>query len=113
MENILPSATDTYEAGLQGILFNKRLTADVSYFNRRKYDALTRGPLTSASGYNYMYINTEEETTRKGWIVALTATPISKADLRWDLGINWSTYKEGLFQIRSNLLCQPTMGKRR
>lgn len=94
LENILPSATDTYEAGVQGILFNKRLTADVSYFNRRNYDALTRGPLTSASGYNYMYINTEEETTRKGWIVALTATPVSTADLRWDLGINWSTYKE-------------------
>lgn len=94
LESILPSSSETYEVGVQGILFNKRLTADVSYFNRRKYDALTRGPLTSASGYNYMYINTEEETNRKGWIVALTATPVKTANLRWDMGINWSTYKE-------------------
>ncbi len=94
LENILPSATDTYEAGVQGIFFNKRLTADVSYFKRRNYDALTKGPLTSASGYNYMYINTEEETNKKGWIVALTGTPVKTANLRWDMGINWSTYKE-------------------
>ncbi len=94
LENILPSATDTYEAGVQGFFFNKRLTADVSYFNRRNYDALTKGPLTSASGYNYMYINTEEETKRKGWIVALTVTPVKKTNLQWDMGINWSTYKE-------------------
>ncbi len=94
LANILPSATDTYEAGAQGIFFNKRLTADVSYFNRRNYDALTKGPLTSASGYNSMYINTEEETKRKGWIVALTGTPVETANLRWDMGLNWSTYKE-------------------
>ena len=59
LENILPSSSETYEVGVQGILFNKRLTADVSYFNRRKYDALTKGPLTSASGYNILGIKAQ------------------------------------------------------
>ena len=94
LDNVLPSAADTYEVGLQGMFFKKRLTADVTYANRRKYDALTKGPVSSASGYNYKYINTEEERTRESWIVALTATPIKNENLQWDLGVNWSTYKE-------------------
>ncbi len=94
LDIVLPSASDTYEVGLQGMFFKRRLTADVTYANRRSYDALSKGPLTSASGYNYKYINTDEERTRKSWIVALTGTPIMSVNLQWDLGVNWSAYKE-------------------
>lgn len=92
--NVLPDAEDTYEIGLQGMFFKKRLTADLTYANRRRYNTLTNGPLSSTSGYNSIVINTDEERTRKSWIVALTGTPIKNENLQWDLGMNWSTYKE-------------------
>lgn len=94
IENVLPSAADTYEVGLQGMFFKKRLTADITYFNKRKYDMLTSGPLSQASGYNTKLINTAEERTSKGWEIALSTTPVKKEDLQWDMNINWSTYKE-------------------
>ncbi|WP_428741697.1 SusC/RagA family TonB-linked outer membrane protein [Tenacibaculum sp.] len=94
LDNVRPSASDTYEVGLQSMFFKKRLTGDISYASRRAYDPLVAGPLSSASGYNSNYLNTNEERTRKSWIVALTGTPIKNENLQWDLGVNWSTYKE-------------------
>ncbi|WP_166961537.1 SusC/RagA family TonB-linked outer membrane protein [Yeosuana marina] len=94
LNNVLPDSEETYEIGLQGMFFKKRLTADVTYANRRRYNTLTSAPLSSTSGYTSNVINTDEEKTRKSWIVALTGTPIKNENLQWDLGINWSTYKE-------------------
>lgn len=91
--SIVPESANTYEVGLQGIMFKRRLTADLAYYDKRMYDFLEFAPLTSASGYSSKYINTDEEISRKGWEVALTATPIRKGDLQLDVAINWSSYK--------------------
>lgn len=89
-----PNSSATTEVGLQSMFLNRLLSVDVTYYNKRIFDILTRGPLTSASGYTGIYLNTDEERARKGWEVALTASPIRTPNLQWDLGINWSTYKE-------------------
>ena len=91
--NIRPSTADTYEVGLQGMFFKKRLTLDVSYYKKRAYDPIVDATITSASGYTKNLTNTQDVIDRKGWEVALTATPIKKADLQWDVAVNWSTYK--------------------
>ncbi|MDE3741163.1 SusC/RagA family TonB-linked outer membrane protein [Maribacter polysaccharolyticus] len=94
LNSIRPQSADTYEVGLQGILFKKRLTFDVSYYTKDMYNLLKYAPVTAASGYTSNYINTDEERARRGWEVALTARPIDKEDWQWDLSMNWSTYKE-------------------
>ena len=93
LSTISPQSADTYEIGLQGIFLKKNLTFDLSYYNKHMYDYLKYATISSASGYTSNYINIDEEISRKGWEIALTATPIRKDDLRWDLGLNWSTYK--------------------
>ncbi len=93
LANIRPQSAETYEVGLQGMMFKKRLTVDVSYYAKRFYDILEFAPVTAASGYTSNFINTNEERSRRGWEVALTASPIKKEDLQLDFGINWSTYK--------------------
>lgn len=99
--NISPQSADTYEAGLQGMMFKKRLTVDVSYYNKHMYDFLKYATVSPASGYTSNYVNTNEEISRKGWEVAVTATPIAKKDLRWDVSLNWSTYKRVYTQLDS------------
>ncbi|MCB0496855.1 MAG: SusC/RagA family TonB-linked outer membrane protein [Cyclobacteriaceae bacterium] len=94
LNTLRPESRNTTEIGLQGMFLRNRITADISYYSIRKYDTPKPGPLTSASGYNYKYINIDEETTKKGWEIALTGTPVKTADLQWDVAINWSTFKE-------------------
>lgn len=94
LASIRPQSADTYEVGLQGMLFKKRFTFDVSYYDKHMYDLLQYAPVSPASGYTSNYINTDEERSRRGWEVALTARPIQKEDWQWDLSVNWSTYKE-------------------
>jgi hypothetical protein len=91
-EGLLPASANTYEIGLQGMMFKNRLMADVSYYSKRMYDGIIAGGITSASGYSSIYTNTEEETTRRGWEVSVTGSPIKSHDWQLDLGLNWSTF---------------------
>ncbi len=91
--DILPESANTFEIGLQTILFKNRIMADVSYYGKHMYDFIKSAPLTSASGYNGTYTNIDEEITRKGWEVALTGSPIKTVNWQWDISANWSTYK--------------------
>ncbi len=93
LDNIRPESANTYEIGLQGIMFKRRLTVDVSYYDKLMYDFLEYASISSASGRSSIYVNTDEEISRKGWEIALGATPVKTHDLQWDLALNWSTYK--------------------
>ncbi len=89
-----PNTSATTEIGMQGILLNRLLTFDVTYYSKRIFDMLTLGPLSSATGFTGIYLNTDEERSRRGWEVSMTTTPVKSNDFQWDLGFNWSTYKE-------------------
>lgn len=96
-----PNAYTTQEVGMQGILFKNRLAVDVTYYRKNIFDILKNGPLTSASGYTGIYLNTDEERSNRGWEVAVTTTPIRKQDLQWDVNLNWSTYKQVFTKLDS------------
>ncbi len=90
--NVLPETATTFEVGLQGVVFKNRLSVDVAYYNKHMYNFLKSAPLSSASGYTSFYVNIDEEISRRGWEVAVNATPVRGRDLQWDLGLNWTTY---------------------
>ncbi|MDD2305804.1 MAG: SusC/RagA family TonB-linked outer membrane protein [Prolixibacteraceae bacterium] len=92
-EGLLPESSNTFEVGIQGMVFKNRLMADVSYYDKKMYDFLKSAPLSSATGYTGNYINTDEEISRRGWELAVNGSPIKGKNWQWDLGINWSTYK--------------------
>ncbi|MCY1719124.1 SusC/RagA family TonB-linked outer membrane protein [Prolixibacteraceae bacterium Z1-6] len=96
-----PNSYTTKEIGLQGMMFQKRLTVDLTYYSKHIFDILKQGPLSSASGYTGIYLNTDEERTNKGWEVALTGTPVKTKDLQWDINVNWSTYKQEYTKLDS------------
>ncbi len=89
---LIPSAANTSEVGLQGMVFKNRLMVDLSYYSKRMYDNIITGPLSPATGYSGVYTNTKEEQTRRGWELTVNGTPVKNKDWKWDLGFNWSTY---------------------
>jgi TonB-linked SusC/RagA family outer membrane protein len=89
---LTPSAQNSFETGLQGIVYKNRLSVDLSYYRVRMYDLIITGPLSPATGYSGVFTNTNEERTRRGWELTLNGTPIKNNDWQWDIGFNWSTY---------------------
>lgn len=90
--DVSPEASSTYEIGTQAMFLKKRLSVDVTYFNKLMYDFLVYGTVSSASGYTSAYVNSDEEIVRRGWEVALTGTPIRTKDWEWNISANWSKY---------------------
>ncbi len=90
---LLPQSSTTFETGMKGVIFKNRLMLDVTYYNKHMFDILkNNAPVSSSSGYNRVFINIDEERSRRGWEIALNATPVKSKDLQWDLGVNWSTF---------------------
>lgn len=91
--DITPSASNTFEVGMQGMVLKNRLMLDVSYYDKKLYDGIITGDITPASGYSGVYTNTKEVTNRRGWEVALNGTPVKNRTWQLDFGLNWTTYK--------------------
>jgi len=94
LDDLDPETFTTSEVGLQGMFFKKRLTFDVTYYDRVFSDKLEKASVSSATGYSTNFINSEEETSTRGWEIAMNLTPIENEDWRLDLGLNWTTIKE-------------------
>ena len=89
---LTPSAANTFEVGLQGMVFKNRLMVDLSYYSKRMYNMIITGPLSPASGYSGVFTNTNEEQTRRGAELAVTGTPLRSQDWQLDIGLNMSRY---------------------
>ncbi len=89
---IAPTSSETFETGMQGMMFKNRVMLDVSYYTKRIYDRITTVGLTGASGYGGLVTNFKEEITRRGLEVILNGTPIKTDKWKLDLGLNWSTF---------------------
>lgn len=89
---LTPSAANTFEVGLQGMVFKNRLMVDVSYYAKRMYNMIITGPISPATGYSGVYTNSNEEQTRRGWELAVTGTPLRSQDWQVDIGLNMSRY---------------------
>ncbi len=96
-----PNSYTTTELGIQSILFRNRISADVTYYSKRIFDELKSGPLSSATGYTGIMVNTDEVKATRGWEVSVGATPVKTKDIEWTLNANWTTYKQIYLELDS------------
>lgn len=96
-----PNSYTTTEIGIQSILFRNRISADVTYYSKRIFDELKSGPLSSATGYTGIMVNTDEVKATRGWEVAVGATPVRTKDIELTINANWTTYKEIYLELDS------------
>lgn len=90
---ITPAAANTFEIGLQSMFYKNRLMVDVSYYDKKMYNAIITGSISPSSGYSGVFTNSKEIINRRGWEVIVNGTPIRNSEWQWDLGVNWSTFK--------------------
>ena len=91
--DIIPSAANTFEVGMQAMILKNLAMLDISYYDKKLYNGIITGPISPATGYSGVYTNSKEVTNRRGLEVILSGTPLKREDWELNLSLNWSTYK--------------------
>ena len=90
---VKPSSRSNYEAGFDIRFLENRLGLNATYFQYKDGPVISNQSISEASGLSY-FVTTGLTTKRTGAELSLTGTPIQKKNFRWDVLMNWATYKE-------------------
>lgn len=88
--NIRPTATYSYEVGLDMRFFDSRLAFDLTLYQQSTKDQIMSLPISSATGYSSALINAGEIRNR-GIELAFTAIPVSTRSFEWETTITYAT----------------------
>jgi len=91
---IKPSSRSNYELGFDARFIHNRLGLSATYFQYKDGPNISNQYISEASGIDYVVTN-GGATKRTGAEISITGTPIQqKNSFKWDILLNWSTYKE-------------------
>lgn len=91
---IKPTSRTNTEAGFDVRFLKNRLGLSATWFQYKDGPRIYNQSISEASGLSY-FVTNGGTTKRTGGEISLTGTPIqNKGGLRWDVMVNWSTYKE-------------------
>lgn len=100
--NIKSSVLTSAEVGMDIKFLQNRLGFSATYFNNINGPGIRNYPLSQTSGITG-YTTNAVKTQISGAEISLMGSPIqSKNGLRWDIMVNWSTYKEIYKDLPSN-----------
>ncbi|TWI80580.1 TonB-linked SusC/RagA family outer membrane protein [Lacibacter cauensis] len=97
---IKPEEKHEIEFGVEARFFNNRLGLEASYYNAQIRDQIL--PLTIPATSGATSVLTNIGTLRnKGIEIALTGTPVSKKNFKWETGVNFSQNKNVVEKLSS------------
>jgi TonB-linked SusC/RagA family outer membrane protein len=101
--DLKPSFSSAWESGLEVKLLKDKIGLDVTYFESLDGPGIYNLPISQASGYTNALVN-GIKTKRKGMEIVLNVNPITTSSgFRWDVALNWSTYREYVEEIYGDL----------
>ncbi len=99
-----PERGSEFEAGFDAGFFNNRLSAEVTYFNKKTNDLIIARPIPPSLGFNgtlgYPLANIGS-VLNSGLEVALNLSAINKPNLRWDVRVGANTLRNELTSLGS------------
>eukprot|EP01029_Cantina_marsupialis_P017187 TRINITY_DN385973_c0_g1_i1.p1 TRINITY_DN385973_c0_g1~~TRINITY_DN385973_c0_g1_i1.p1 ORF type:complete len:1084 (-),score=243.49 TRINITY_DN385973_c0_g1_i1:6369-9620(-) len=97
-ENLVSEETTSYEVGMELSFFQSRLGMDVTYFKNVTKDQIIPLDVSSATGYDGVWINAGE-MENKGIELTLKGTPIQTSDFSWDINVNYTKIDNKLIEL--------------
>lgn len=101
-----PESTTEVEFGLEARFLKNRLGIDLAIYNRKTIDQILPAEVSTASGFNFRYVNAGEMENR-GVEISMFVNPIKTSDFEWNVNLNWTKNKNmvvSLFEDGENLL---------
>jgi TonB-linked SusC/RagA family outer membrane protein len=88
----------SYEIGIDLRFFDDRIGIDYTYFRDDVNDQIFEVPIPASSGYEAELRNAGKLRT-SGHEVALNLNPILLEDFRWDIGVNYTTFRNEVVEL--------------
>ena len=101
-KSLKPEMTTEFEAGLNLVFFNSRLSIDATYYNRITKDQIFTLPVDPATGYNNVVTNFGKVRNR-GIELLVNTTPVLLNNFRWDLGFNFALNRNKVLSMPASL----------
>ncbi len=99
--DLKPESTQEYEIGLETKFLNNRLGLEASLYKKNTIDQLVSAQVSSATGFNYAYVNAGE-MENKGIELTLTGTPVRTDNFEWNVNVNWSKNKNRVISLNGD-----------
>ncbi|MCL5991815.1 MAG: SusC/RagA family TonB-linked outer membrane protein [Bacteroidetes bacterium] len=91
-DKLRPEKTNSFEGGIDLNFFDNLLGLNLTYYTTKNIDQIFNVPVAPSSGYARMVMNAGEISTT-GFEGILTVTPVNMDNFKWDIALNFSTYK--------------------
>lgn len=88
--DLRPESSRSYELGIAANFLKNRVWGDITYYNKVYYDAAIQAPISDTTGFSSTYLNSEEETVRRGVEITLGGVPVKTPEFEWNAMFNWS-----------------------
>lgn len=88
--DLRPESSRSYELGIAANFLKNRVWGDITYYNKVYCDAAIQAPISDATGFSSTYLNSEEETVRRGVEITLGGVPVKTPEFEWNVMFNWS-----------------------
>jgi TonB-linked SusC/RagA family outer membrane protein len=96
-----PELTTESEIGIEGNLFNNKITFDISAYISKTKDLIAQVPLDPSTGYVFQQQNIGD-LENKGIEVTLGLTPVKTADFRWDLNYTFAKNNNKVTKLKGD-----------
>ncbi len=94
-----PERGQEFEVGVDAGFFNNRLSAEVTYFNKKTKDLIIARPIPPSLGFNANPLANIGGVLNSGVEVSLNLSAINKPNLRWDVRVGANTLHNELTSL--------------
>ena len=96
--NLKPEQTRSFEVGAELRFLKNRLSLDVTYYKTNSFNQILRLPLPVSSGFNNKIVNAGE-LQNTGLELLLNAGVVRSKNFRWDVALNFSTFRNKVIEL--------------
>ena len=104
-----PEQTVSYEAGVEYLMFQGRLGADVTVYQNTTRNQILEVPLDPTTGYSRALLNAGKVRNR-GMEVVLHAQPIDNNAFKWTTTVTWARNRNKVLSLANGIEDQQVIG---
>ncbi|TDH19986.1 SusC/RagA family TonB-linked outer membrane protein [Segetibacter sp. 3557_3] len=95
--DLRPETTNSTEFGAEGVLFNRLLRFDLSFYNTNSFDQILSVDVSPTTGFRSKLLNAGK-INNKGFEVQLGITPV-KNKFTWDVDVNYALNRSRVLEL--------------
>lgn len=108
-KNLTPEQTVSYEAGVEYLMFQGRIGADLTVYQNTTKNQILEVPIDPTTGYTRALLNAGEVRNR-GVEVVLNTRPVDNNAFKWKNTITWARNRNQVISLAEGLTDQQVIG---